>query len=425
MGAYFAPILCYFWLSEFFKMQSTLLKLSTILTGVILTVQAYSLPTSNSIVNEDIKLQPVIQTQSQKSKFAEIVKGLEPKDGDSGLLLGFDTDTSQNREGYAQFYDFEKPDFSKTATNKTLYLTRIGNQIKLESKLDYIASPQTSGFIYTGQVRYLEKPRVEYCGCPKCTYSKCLIGSDYSKIWVANSKQEIQLVREDKANEIKAVIDSEFEKLGVDSQDITDEEKISFISEGFYIVKGFRSKIHGGASWFTARTKNFLVALTDKKITSYLKDLYEPHQIEKAFGGSKHRRWAGKEVSVVDASTFDLSRLNGRTHILGMIETDGNAHRIFHKAFDMGFAFNKLVVYDNPKLDFDKFKSIYPNLIDVFISPNQNTIIILTKEEVIGLDVRTEKEIFNLKHDLLFNKVVMVEWATGDFVSKWQQELND
>lgn len=406
-------------------MQFAGLKVLTILTGTVFAVQACNVTTSNSIVNNDIKPQQIIQTQPQKSKFAEVVKGLEPKDGDSGLLLGFDTDTSQNRKGYTQFYDFEKPDFSKTATNKTLYLTRIGNQIKLSAKLDYLASPQASGFIYTGQVRYLEKPRVEYCGCPKCPYSKCLIGLDYSKIWVANSKQEVQLVRENKANEIKAVIDSEFEKLGVDSQDITDEEKISFISEGFYIVNGFHSKIHGGATWFNAHTKNFVVALGDKKITSYLKDLYEPNQIERAFGSSKHRRWAGKEVSVVDVSTFDLSRLKGRTHVLGMIETDGNSSRTFHKRFDMGFAFNKLVVYDNPILNFDKFKSIYPTIIDVFISPNQNTIIILTKEEIIGLDVRTEKEIFNLKHDLSFNKVVMVEWATGDFVSTWQKELND
>lgn len=207
-------------------MQFARLKLLTILTGTVLAVQACNVTTSNSIINNDIKPQQVIQTQPQKSKFAEVVKGLEPKDGDSGLLLGFDTDSSQNRKSYAQFYDFEKPDFSKTATNKTLYLTRVGSQIKLAAKLDYIASPQTSGFIYTGQVRYLEKPKVEYCGCPKCTYSKCLIGSAYSKIWVANSKQEIQLVREDKVNEIKAVIDSEFEKLGVGSQDVTDEEKM-------------------------------------------------------------------------------------------------------------------------------------------------------------------------------------------------------
>lgn len=392
--------------------------------GVALIAQGCNATISSSIGNNDLQLQQSIRPQQQKSKFAEAVKGLEPKDGDSGLLLGFDTDTSQNSKSYAQFYDFEKPDFSKSATNKTLYLTRVGNQIKLAAKLDYIASPQPQGFIYAGQVRYLEKPRFEYCGCPKCVYSKCLIGSDYSRLWVANSKPEIQLVRESKASEIKNIIDSEFEKLGIASQDVTDYEKISFISEGFYVVAGFRSKITGGAAWFEAQTKNFVVSLSsDKKVTSNLRDLYTPKQIEDAFGDRTVRRWYGRRVNVVEASTFTLSRLKGRTHVLGMIETDGNAHRSFYQPFGMGTALNKLVSYDNPPLDFDKFKSIYPTIIDLFVSPNQNTIIILTKEEFIGLDVRSQKEIFRMKHNLLFNKVVMVEWATNSYVGKWQKEL--
>jgi hypothetical protein len=404
-------------------MQYMLSKLLIMFIGIAPIVQGCNVKMSSSIDSKDLKLQQSIHTQQQKSRFAEVLKGLKPKDGDSGLLLGFDTDTSQNSKSYAQFYDFKKPDFSKSATNKTLYLTRIGNQIKLAANLDYIASPQPQGFIYTGQVRYLEKPRFEYCGCPKCTYSKCLIGSDYSRIWVANYKPEVQAVRESKASEIKTIIDNEFEKLGLASQDVTDYEKISFIGEGFYVVEGFRSKIFGGAAWFNARTKNFLVPLLDGRITSYLKDLYTPKQIETAFGSRKQRRWSGGDDDVVDTATFTLSRLRGRTHVLGMIETDGNAHRTFHKPFDMGFALNKLVRYDNPPFEFDKFKSIYPTIIDLFISPNQNTIVILTKEEIIGLDVRSQKEIFKVKHNLLFNKVVMIEWATNSYVSKWQKEL--
>jgi hypothetical protein len=391
--------------------------------SVIVSVQACHATTSNSISHQELTPPKISQPQPPESKFADAIKGLAPKDGDVGLLIGFDTDTSQNRKSYTQFYDFEKPDFSKSATNQTLYLTRTGNQIKLAAKLDYIASPQTQGFIYAGQVRYLEKPRVEYCGCVKCSYSKCLIGSDYSRIWIANSKPEIQAVREDKANEIKAVIDADFEKRGVGSQDVTDYEKISFISDGLYVIEGFRSKITGGAAWFQAKTKNFVVPLSSKEITSNLKDLYTPRQIENGFGRRKQMRWGGREVDVVDVSTFTLARSNGRTHVLGMIETDGNAHRIFHRPFDMGFALNRLVVYDNPTLDFAQFKSIYPDIIDLFVSPNQNTIIILTKEELIGIDVRTEKEIFKEKHRLLFNKVVMVEWATGEYVSQWQREL--
>lgn len=379
--------------------------------------QADSTKKANTDANEKSKAEEVEQSREKESKLSDLVKGLSPSDGDSGLLLGFDTDTSQHREGYAQFYDYEKPDFSKTETNQTIYLTRIDDQIELAARLNYIASPQAQAFKYLGQVRYLEKPRVE-----SCVHGECIVGSDYSRIWVANSQQEISQAQESLANEIKATLDQQFEELGVSSQDVTDYEKISFISDGFYIIEGFRSRITGGAAWFTARTSNFLVPLSNTTLTSYLRDLYTSDEIVSAFGSPKHQGWH-TPVDVVEVSTFTLARLEGQTRILGMIETDGNAHRSFHQSFVMRLASERLVRYDNPIVDFEQFKSVYPDIIDLFISPNQNTIFILTQDELIGIDVPTATQIYSMTHDLSFNKVVMVEWATNNYVSRWEKEL--
>ncbi|MEM8640605.1 MAG: hypothetical protein AAGG51_17575 [Cyanobacteria bacterium P01_G01_bin.54] len=403
------------------------LGLSSTLMGLALSLQACSLqgPAQSSLsvsLRSDLQsAQPLHQAKAQRD-FLEEIRQLTPEAGDSGLLLGFDTDVSQNREGYGQFYDFREPDFPELPTNQTLYLTRIGNQVEIAEKLDYIASPQSTGFVYVGQVRYWEPPRVDCLYLPN---GECLIGFDYSRLWLTGSRSSIDAVREQTRNEIRNFINSEFRRVGAESQDITEYEKISFITDGFYVLKGFHSRITGGAAFFQASTKSLVVPLQDSGITSALNDLYEPNEIDEAFGQPELLRWHEGVADVSEEATFTLARSQGQTQILGLIETDGNAHRSFHDAFLMGRAIDKFEIYDNPSLNFEAFKRVYPEIIDFFISPNQNTVIILSKTELIVFDVQTETEVFRAEHNLTFNKVVMVEWAIGEFVSKWKRVLRE
>lgn len=371
--------------------------------------------------------------QVQESKFAKALTGLEPKGGDCGLLLGFDTDVSNNASGYEQFYDYHGPDLKKTIPNKTLFITRKGNKVKVAAKLDYIASPQKDGFVYLGQVRYFEpKPRVknpDFESLEKDFRVK-LFGFNYTRIWQTRAKNQIAAATARTLEATKAEIDEEFRKSKEKEwlQNITDYEKLSFVGDGFYIKEGFWSQVTGGPAFFQAHTKNKVVPLRNDRVSGKLKSLYAAQRIEEAFNKVKEQfgedRWGSDEkIGYVENSTYTLARFKANTHLVGLILVDGNAHRSFHADADFGITPKSLVRYNNPKIDFAAFKQADENVIDVFVSPNQNTVFVLTKTEIIGLDVKTKNEIFRQKHDLQFNKIVMVEWATSDFVSKWEKEL--
>ncbi|MGI8543113.1 MAG: hypothetical protein ACR2MD_06485 [Aridibacter sp.] len=389
----------------------------------------------------------------ENNKLEEALRDLNPQDGDSGLLLAFDTDTGQDRQSYTQFYDSNKEFTEKNATNKTIYLTRKDDEIKLAAKLNFVASPQNDGFLYLGLARYFEvKPRDKNEHLDNLENNESYegfknFGFDYTRIWKTNDNTQISQAKKAIIKKTKRKIDSEYKKLNSEDREyhrnITDYEKISFISDGFYITDGFWSQIRGGASWFDAHTKFEVVSLCKRNISNRLKDYYSEKDIVKSFqktfgktrSGSDDAKyndmdsfwqsWKDRLEGKYDIiPTFTLERHLAETHLTGLVLIDGNNYRSFHAESDFGKAPKALISYDNPKIDFDKFKQIYPKLLDVFVSPNQNTVFVLTDKKIIGIDVETKKEIYSQDHNLEFNKVIMVEWAVNDYVEEWESELN-
>ena len=375
---------------------------------------------------------------TKTSKLNDALKNLQPKEGDSGLLLAFDTDISQDRLSYSQFYDAGKEFIDKNATNKTIYLIRKDNKIKLASKLSFIASPQKDGFLYLGMARYFEpKPRDKNKNLDRLEKEDKNgfknFGFDYTRIWRTNSKSKISQSKKAVIKETKNKIDTEHQKLKLEDREyhrnITDYRKISFVSDGFYTIEGYYSLIHGGAAWFEGRDKIGIVSVSKEKISPKLKDYFTKTEIERGFKDIKEEfgeyRWTFSErIGYFKNSTFNFVRHKAKTHLLGLITIDGNAHRSFYAKADFGQAPKKFISYDNPNIDFEKFTKIYPTTIDVFVSPNQNTVFVLTDKKIIGIDVISKKEIYSQVHNLKFNKVIMVEWALNDFVKKWEKELN-
>jgi hypothetical protein len=377
---------------------------------------------------------------------------LKPKPGPSGLLLGFDTDNSDDAQSYAQFYD----DFSKLpekkATNKTRLFVRDGDKVEIAAKLDLIASPQKSGWLYLGQARYFEprprdKNKILDSREEKGDFKN--FGFDYSRVWVTDNISKVEEARNEKVRRTKAEIDREYRKLKPSEREyhrnITDYEKIGWVSDGYFIKDGFWSLVHGGAAWFEASEHSELVNLGPRKLSGNLSSWFDYKKIVTTYSTEfdSNRRY-GEDAKYNDMDslwsrwkesfsgndpdripTFTLERHEAKTRMIGRALVDGNTHRSFLGTADFGIAPPELARYDNPDLDFAAAKSIFPDLIDIFISPSQDTAFFLTAMEMIAIDTASGKELFRENHELKFNKVVMVEWAVGEHVGRWRKELSN
>ncbi len=258
---------------------------------------------------------------------------------------------------------------------------------------------------------------------------------------------KIPTVKRNLIDRTRSEIDREYRKLKKDDREyhrnISDYKKIGWVSDGFYIADGYWSLIHGGAAWFEASENSRVVNLGGARISGKLSDWVPKKRIIETYKSDfdiNRRNDPEMKVNDMDAiwkmwlvsltnnypgrtPTFTLERQTARTTLQGRALVDGNTHRSFMLTADFGDAPKKLARYDNPPIDFEKFKQIYPALLDVYVSPNQNTVIVMTDKEFIGIDVESNREISRIQHNLTFNKVIMVEWATGEHVAKWIKTL--
>src|SRR5262249_6124690 len=152
---------------------------------------------------------------------------------------------------------YQEPDLKKIIPNKTLFIARKGNKVKVAAKLDVIASPQKNGFVYLGQVRYFEpKTRVKNPDLEDLDKDSRvqIFGFYYTRIWQTRAKKQLAAATARTWRATKAEIDAEFRKSEEkeELQNITDYEKLSFVSDGFYIKEGFWSQITGGVAFFQA-----------------------------------------------------------------------------------------------------------------------------------------------------------------------------
>ncbi|WP_251861180.1 hypothetical protein [Clostridium sp. Marseille-Q2269] len=118
--------------------------------------------------------------------------------------------------------------------------------------------------------------------------------------------------------------------------------------------------------------------------------------------------------------SFFLSRRNGHWILKGRL------NGIKNKEQYMDFNINteipkKILNYDDLNLSWNTIKSRVPNALDAYTSPNKDLAVITTEGQlyVYAIDNRelSNKPIYEMK--LNKETVVMAEWATGDYVRKW------
>jgi hypothetical protein len=422
-----------------------------LLSLILVLVQLTSLRSQESYPRPPQEAAGVTE-DSRNDAIKSLFAHLKPTGRNSALMLGFDTDESSDAESYAQYYDdFEKLS-EKKPTNQSLLFVRNDRSLELAARFDFIASPQSNGWLFLGQARYFErKPRDKNEHLDRLEKEGSLknFAFDYSRIWTAKDLDRIGPARKAVIGRTKAQIDREYRRLPRDEREyhrnISDYEKIGWISDGYYIADGYWSLIHGGAAWFEAREESRLVHLGKQKLSGELHKWYSKKTIldqYKSTFDTTRRNGPDAKYNNMDATwerwsvliggksgdripTFTIERHEGQTRLIGRVLVDGNTHRSFLLEEDFGLAPKPLARYDNPVFDFSRAKAIFGDLIDVFVSPGQETVFFLTAAELIGFDVASGDELLRTRHGLKFNKVVMVEWADSRQAEKWRAELSN
>jgi len=391
-----------------------------------------------------------VADEARRDVIKNLFANLQPKPGPSALILGFDTDTSGDSDSYRQYYDnFEKL-LRKEPTNRTLLYVRRADGVRQAANLDMIVSPQRSGWVYLGQARYFEpRPRDKNEHLDRLEKEGSLknFGFDYSRIWIARRPSSILSSKQNLIRKTKTQINREYRNTPKSEleyhRNITDYEKLGWIGDGYYVADGYWSLVHGGAAWFEAWEHSQIVNFGGARISEDLNKWFSKKVIIDRFSevfDRTHRSGPDAKTNDMDhwwnqwkkslsgeygdrVPTFTLERHAARTKLVGRVLVDGNTHRSFLTSADFGPAPASLVRYDNPVVDFASASALFPDLIDLFVSPNQDTVYFLTNNEVVALDVAHGRELYRQKHHLLFNKVVMVEWAVGRYVDQWQNKL--
>lgn len=134
----------------------------------------------------------------------------------------------------------------------------------------------------------------------------------------------------------------------------------------------------------------------------------------------KRNNGIDKDKVVVDDSCFAVERKNGNWRLKGGIKTENGLG-----SFDInGFPPKVMLNYDDLYIPWSYIKTKFPNATDAYTSPNNKMLIIITDKyiELYSIENNELKDEANLKIPLNNNeKVIMSEWATGSYVSRWEE----
>jgi len=326
-----------------------------------------------------------------------------------------------SKGSYAVMYDSEVKQREKTiyVPLQTIGIYRKDDTIEIMS-LDYLLIPTKKGFIY-GTLEVIETKydslNNDY-DLPNDAYE---LSRSITKPIFFKDKEIINKFVTQQNPTFKDAIEIDF-------------EKISFINSNFYLTNGFESFVHGDASWFNAKEKTNIYPLDwngdllSNKLTNYLDNNIKNEIIintisnmknygfEEDINASSILPWAGSINNHKDVY-FEIDFNQYGLQITPLTLLQGNSSRSF---LAKGEALEDQTTYDKLRVTKHK-KNINSDKTISFFSPDKTTKIEIFENKLIITDTKSDEILKIVK--ISYNKVVMSEFALGNYAKKWKKQF--
>lgn len=129
---------------------------------------------------------------------------------------------------------------------------------------------------------------------------------------------------------------------------------------------------------------------------------------------------------LLDEESFGLARRNGYWIMKGRINYQSNDEELYRDYNIKTIPPKELVNYDELAIPWNVIKSKVPEAIDAYASPNEDIIIIITRNNLLVYSINnheiSQKELGRIKIDNS-ETIVMAEWATGRYTMLWEEEF--
>jgi len=320
-------------------------------------------------------------------------------------------------------------------TYRTLYLLHDDGTVREAHDLPYLVSPQPDGFHLLGALTATAMPACPGEGCDWYM----------TDLWTARDAPDLAGLWTDLSAALLVYRDemiAPFDEPREGWYEFT--RRVAYVANGTVCVQTLLDGYTGGAhpfgedrndclplpvpgGWDEAEqltlTQDLLPASRLDAIRSDLGD-------EVAAGRFEEVTLAGDDLDYVgpfntDAPFFRLHRERGRTMITALAY--GSAPYVMSgtyrvtAALPAGPAPEALMPY-NAAVPFDRLTDIDPDMRDAFVSPTNGIAYVLTDAFLIAVDPASGREL--LRRPAPHDAVVMVEWAVGDAVGRWEERLS-